>query len=49
MSGYVNDFLGVIRRCKVVNTYKMAWAKAIVEICNDVKQEGLTSQHKPLL
>ena len=34
------DFLKVIRDCSVDNTYKMAWAKALVEIsCSKEKNK----------
>jgi hypothetical protein len=32
MNQYIANYLRVIRNCSVDNTYKMAWAKAIVEI-----------------
>ena len=32
MEKYIKDFLNVIRNCSVDNTYKMAWARALVEI-----------------
>ena len=33
MNKYISQFLEVIRNCSTENTYKMAWAKSIVEIC----------------
>jgi HNH endonuclease len=36
---YIDDFLNIIRNCPMDNTYKMAWAKAIVEISNDIIQQ----------
>jgi 5-methylcytosine-specific restriction endonuclease McrA len=33
MDSYIKTFLNVIRNCNVDNTYKMAWSKAIVELC----------------
>ncbi len=32
MSKYLDDFKLIIRECDYSNTYKMAWAKAIVEL-----------------
>lgn len=32
MDAYLSDFLNVIRNCSVDNSYKMAWARALVEI-----------------
>ena len=29
---YLKEFLNVIRNCSTVNTYKMAWARALVEL-----------------
>ena len=29
---YLKDFLNVIRNCSIDNTYKMAWARALVEL-----------------
>jgi hypothetical protein len=40
MNSYVGQFLEVIRQCNVDNTYKMAWARALVEIsCEKEKSE----------
>ena len=42
MNSYIGDFLRVIRNCNVDNTYKMAWAKALVEIsCDEEKNERI--------
>ena len=30
----IKDFKKVIRECEYSNTYKMAWAKAIIELSN---------------
>lgn len=35
MSAYLEDFKRVIRECNYSNTYKMAWAKGIVELTNE--------------
>lgn len=32
MDNYLRNFLKVIRSCHVDNTYKMAWARALVEV-----------------
>jgi hypothetical protein len=32
---YIESFLSVVRQSSMENTYKTAWAKAIVEVCND--------------
>ena len=32
MNEYIKRFTRVIRNCRVDNTYKMAWGKAIVEL-----------------
>jgi len=32
MTLYLKDFLDVIRHCSVDNTYKMAWARSLVEL-----------------
>jgi len=42
MNNYIIDFLKVIRNCSVDNTYKMAWAKALVELsCEKNKYERI--------
>lgn len=33
MTEYIKDLIYVIQNCKMENTYKMAWIRAIVEIC----------------
>jgi len=35
MDEYIKEFLNVIRNSSVENTYKMAWARSIVELCID--------------
>jgi 5-methylcytosine-specific restriction endonuclease McrA len=35
MSTYLDNFKKVIRECSYSNTYKMSWAKGIVELSND--------------
>ena len=42
MNNYLDDFKLIIRQCDYSNTYKMAWAKAIVELSglyNDIDTE----------
>ena len=41
MNSVSKDFHTIIRNCSVENTYKMAWAKAIVEIA---QEDGSTSE-----
>lgn len=42
MNNYVSNFLKIIRNCSVDNTYKMAWAKALVEIsCESHKNKKI--------
>jgi len=42
MNNYIAKFLNIIRNCSVDNTYKMAWAKALVEIsCENRKNEKI--------
>ena len=42
MNRFISDFLRLIRNCSVDNTYKMAWAKALVEIsCSKEKTERI--------
>ena len=33
MDNYIKDLIHVIRQCDMENTYKMAWARSIVETC----------------
>ncbi len=46
MNNYIVDLLRVIRNCSVDNTYKMVWAKALVEIsCSKEKNERVELSH----
>ncbi len=38
MNSYLLNFLRIIRNCSVDNTYKMAWAKSLVEISCEKKK-----------
>ncbi len=43
MNKTLSDWFYVIRNCSVVGTYKMAWAKAIVECCLEKQQLDVLS------
>ena len=41
---FYQTFKKIIRECNVTNTYKMAWAKAIVEIaCQSIATQEITT------
>jgi hypothetical protein len=37
LNQYIKDFTSVISNCAFDNTYKMAWAKALVELSNEIE------------
>ena len=39
---FYKRFTKIIRQCNYENTYKMAWAKSLVEICSTYSLEGET-------
>jgi hypothetical protein len=38
VDNYIKDFLSLIRKCSVDNTYKMAWEKALIELATENPQ-----------
>jgi 5-methylcytosine-specific restriction endonuclease McrA len=43
MDKYIKDWFHVIKNCSVDNTYKMGWAKSIIECCIEVPNEQIIS------
>ena len=39
-TNFYNRFTKIIRECNYDNTYKMAWAKSLVEICSSLNSNG---------
>ena len=41
MNQYLNDFSSLIINCSFDNTYKMAWAKSIVELISELNLDEI--------
>ncbi len=44
--GFLHDFVDIVKNCSYDNTYKMAWAKSLVEIAREGDWEDCPSQHR---
>ena len=46
MNQYINDLSSLIINCNFDNTYKMAWAKSIVELISELNLEEIEEASK---